>query len=121
MQHKKMEKKALLAYQKALQLEPENPNLLNNFAWLLLTADNVHLRDPLEALSMARFAAMKQPQGHILDTLATAYWANNFAEKAVETEEQAIFVDPGKRSYYLEQIEKFKNTRYSQELHGDQQ
>ncbi len=116
MQHKKMEKKALLAYQKALQLEPENPNLLNNYAWLLLTAENKKLRDPLEALSMARFAAMKQPQGHILDTLATAYWANNFIEKAVETEKQAIFAAPPQREYYLQQIDTFQNSSYENNL-----
>ncbi len=112
MQHKKMEKKAIAAYDKALELEPNNPKLLNNLAWLLLTCDDLTLRDPKRALEMARLAGMQAPAGHILDTLATAYWANGFSKKAIETEKQAIFVDPGEGKYYREQIQKFKNSTY---------
>ena len=112
MQHKKMEKKAIAAYDKALELEPNNPKLLNNLAWLLLTCDDQTLRDPKRALEMARLAGMQAPAGHILDTLATAYWANGFSQKAIETEKQAIFVDPGEGKYYREQIQKFKNSTY---------
>jgi Zn-dependent protease with chaperone function len=112
MQHKKMEKKAITAYDKALNLEPTNPKLLNNLAWLLLTSSDVSLRDPKRALEMARLAGMQVPAGHVLDTLATAYWANGFNEKAIETEQQAIFVDPGEGEYYRKQIIKFKNNEY---------
>lgn len=112
MQHKKMEKKAIAAYEKALALEPSNPKLLNNLAWLLLTSDNQSLRDPARALDLARLAAIQIPAGHILDTLATAYWANGFVEKAVETERQAIFADPEEGQYYREQILKFTSRSY---------
>ncbi len=112
MQHKKMEKKAIAAYDKALDLEPTNPKLLNNLAWLLLTSNDVSLRDPKRALEMARLAGMQVPAGHVLDTLATAYWANGFTEKAIETEQQAIFVDPGEGEYYRKQIQKFMNSEY---------
>lgn len=113
MQHKKMEKKAIAAYDKALALEPTNPKLLNNLAWLLLTSDNTTLRDPKRALEMARLAGMQIPAGHVLDTLATAYWANGFVEKAIETERQAIFADPSEGEYYRAQIIKFKNSTYT--------
>ncbi len=113
LQHKKMEKKAVLAYNKALELEPDNPRLLNNLAWLLLTCDDVTLRDPKRALDMARLASMQLPTGGILDTLAMAYWANGFMTKAVETEKQAIFVDPTEGDYYQRQINRFKNSQYS--------
>jgi len=112
MQHKKMEEKAITAYDKALELEPSNPKLLNNLAWLLLTSDDQTLRNPKRALEMARLAGMQAPAGHILDTLATAYWANGFSEKAIKTEQQAIFADPGEGKYYREQIQKFKNSIY---------
>ncbi len=115
MQHKKMEKKALAAYEKALVLEPSNPKLLNNLAWLLLTSDNPELRDPQRALDLARLAAMQVPAGHVLDTLATAYWANGFVDRAIDTEEQALFVEPGEGRYYREQIRKFSDTRYDSE------
>ena len=112
MQYKKMEKKAIAAYEKALTLEPSNPKLLNNLAWLLLTSDDLELRDPAKALDLARLAAMQVPAGHVLDTLATAYWANGFMEKAIETEKRAMFTDPEEGRYYREQILKFSKTRY---------
>ncbi len=113
MQHKKMEKKAIAAYDKALALEPSNPKLLNNLAWLLLTSDDPSLRNPKRALSLARLAALQIPAGHVLDTLATAYWANGFVDKAVEVETQALFADPAEGIYYREQIEKFQTEDYS--------
>lgn len=113
MQHKKMEKKAIAAYDKALALEPSNPKLLNNLAWLLLTSDNPVLRDPERALRLARLAALQIPAGHVLDTLATAYWANGFPEKAIEIETQALFADPAEGTYYREQIEKFRTEKYN--------
>ncbi|HID70696.1 MAG TPA: tetratricopeptide repeat protein [Desulfobacterales bacterium] len=112
LQHKKMEKKALAAYDKALALEPSNPKLLNNLAWLLLTSEDPKLRDPERALDLARLAAMQIPASHVLDTLATAYWANGFIEKAIDTEKKALFKAPTEGRYYREQIEKFRNTTY---------
>jgi Zn-dependent protease with chaperone function len=112
MQHKKMEKKALDAYEKALLLEPANPEVLNNLAWLLLTSKKLELRDPSRALSLARSAAMLEPRGHALDTLATAYWANSLIKEAVDTERQAIFVNPEQNEYYRLQIWKFTSTDY---------
>lgn len=112
MQHKKMEKKAIAAYNKALALEPSNPKLLNNLAWLLLTSDDLTLRDPGRALEMARLAGMQVPAGHILDTLATAYWANGFVKKAIEKEREAMFVDPAEGNYYSGQIRKFRKQEY---------
>ncbi len=112
MQHKKMEKKAIAAYDESLALEPANPKLLNNLAWLLLTSDDVSLRDPVRALDLARSAARHIPVGHVLDTLATAYWANGLTEKAIETEKQAIYTDPAEGQYYRGQILKFTNENY---------
>jgi Zn-dependent protease with chaperone function len=112
LQHKKMESKAIAAYNKALALEPSNPKLLNNLAWLLLTSDDPKLRDPAKALDLARLAAMQIPAGHALDTLATAYWANGFRDKAIKTEQQALFADPEEGHYYREQIRKFSTREY---------
>ena len=112
MQHKKMEKKALAAYDKALALEPSNPKLLNNLAWLLLTSEDPKLRDPERALDLARLAAVQVPASYVLDTLAMAYWANGFIEKAIDVEQKALLKDPSEGHYYRGQIEKFRNTTY---------
>jgi Zn-dependent protease with chaperone function len=119
MQHKKMEKKAVTAYEKALLLEPSNPKFLNNMAWLLLTSDDLSLRDPKRALDMARLAGIQLPAGHILDTLATAYWANGFVAKAIYTEEKAILANPAEGSYYRQRIHKFKNTKYNVDTNNE--
>jgi tetratricopeptide (TPR) repeat protein len=113
---RKMEDKALAAYQKAYSLEPVNPEIMNNLAWLLLTSDNLDLRDPLKALTLARVAATFQPKGHVLDTLATAYWANGLVAEAVRTEKQAAAVDTAQKRYYMAQIGKFTSLTYEESV-----
>lgn len=112
LQHQKMERKALLAYNKALALEPSNPKLLNNLAWLLLTCENPELRDPVRALELGLLAAQQGAVGYVLDTLATAYWANGFVTKAIEAEKQAILADPEEEDYYRRQMQRFRATDY---------
>ena len=113
---RKMEGKALAAYQKAYSLEPVNPEIMNNFAWLLLTSENLSLRDPLKALTLARGAATLQPKGHVLDTLATAYWANGLVEEAVRAEKQAAFADVAQERFYMTQITKFTSQTYEESV-----
>ncbi len=111
-----MDKHAISAYEKVLELEPANPVVLNNLAWLLLTSKNLKLRDPDRALTLARTAAIIEPSGHVLDTLATAYWAKGLLEEALINEIKAIKTDPGKRSYYRQRIELFKEQTYEKSL-----
>jgi tetratricopeptide (TPR) repeat protein len=111
-QELKKDGEALGAYSKALSLEPFHPEIMNNYAWLLLITEVKELRNPVKALSLALAAANRHPTGYILDTLATAYWANGNIKEAVATEKQAIAKDPSQQSYYLQQIEKFLNTHY---------
>jgi Zn-dependent protease with chaperone function len=113
---KKMEDRALAAYEKAFSLDPTNPEVMNNFAWLLLTSENLSLRDPGKALTLARGAAILQPRGYVLDTLATAYWANGFLEEAVRLEKQAIAEDPANARYYQSKILKFLDQTYEESL-----
>jgi len=112
MLNKKMEDKALAAYEKAFSLDPVNPEVMNNLAWLLLTSENLELRDPFRALTLARTAATLQPKGYILDTLATAFWANELVEEAVLAEKKAIAADMSQRRFYLSQILKFQSETY---------
>ncbi|MBW2660239.1 MAG: M48 family metalloprotease, partial [Deltaproteobacteria bacterium] len=101
-----MESRALQAYEKAYSMEPVNPEIMNNLAWLLLTSEDLSLRDPLKALTLARGAAILQPKGYIFDTLATAFWANGLIEEAVRTEKQAIRADFGQKRFYQARIVK---------------
>lgn len=111
---KKMEEKALAAYEKAFSLEPANPEIMNNLAWLLLTSNDLRLRDPLKALTLARAAASLQPKGYILDTLATAYWANGLIMEAVRVEQQAAMVDVAQKRFYQARIFKFTTQTYEE-------
>lgn len=108
-QGRKMYQEAIEAYEKALLLVPEQPEILNNYAWILLTADEKH-RDPQRALVLAQVAARVKPSGYIFDTLAMAYFQNGLWEKAIEVEMRAIEMDPVNEDYYLLQVEKFKNS-----------
>jgi len=120
MLNQKMEEKAYIAYEKAFSLDPVNPEIMNNFAWLLLTSENLELRDPLKALTLARGAATVMEKGYILDTLATAYWANGLVEEAVQTEQRAAAVDPAKRRFYQAQIERFLSLSYEASLNTNE-
>jgi Zn-dependent protease with chaperone function len=107
-----LEDRSLTAYSKALQLNPIDPEVLNNFAWLLLTSSDHTLRDPEKALFLARSAAELSPLPHVLDTLATAFWANGFIEEAIATERQALEKDTRQAPFYELQLERFKNEQY---------
>ncbi|MFH1215727.1 MAG: M48 family metalloprotease [Pseudomonadota bacterium] len=98
---------AINAYKKALDLVPQHPEILNNLAWIFLTATDLKFRDPQTALMLARIAAEQRPAGYILDTLAMAYWQNGFPQKAQQVEREAIRVDPEHRHYYEKQMERF--------------
>lgn len=106
------EEDARYSYEQAIRLSPDNAEALNNLAWLLLTAQEPSLRDPAKALLLAQNAATKK-NPHMLDTLATAYWANNNLEMALATEEEALARAVTHKDYYRGQMEKFRTTRYS--------
>jgi Zn-dependent protease with chaperone function len=110
---------SLAAYEKALALEPDNPETLNNLAWLLVTAGNPAVHDPEQALLLALQASSLRPTaGHILDTLAAAYWANNMLKEALETEDKAIGYDPANHIFYRRQMEFFLDNRWPADLEG---
>ena len=106
MQEKKMERKAIDAYERALLLEQNHADLYNNLSWLLLTAKDKTLLDPPRALILAEQAISIHEEGYILDTLATAFWANGHLNRAIATETRAAEIDQVNSRYYLQQAEK---------------
>lgn len=77
---------------------------LNNLAWFCATSD-VFLSEALEAAKRA--VALDPEAPNILDTLAEVYFRLGDSEKAVETIQAAIRIDP-ESAYYKEQLARFK-------------
>jgi Zn-dependent protease with chaperone function len=102
------EGEALAVYDRAVKLAPSDPEAANNMAWLLLTAEDASLRDPVRALQLAQVAARLSAKGFILDTLATALWANGLREEAIHTEIEAARLDPANSRYFRSQLERFQ-------------
>ncbi len=108
---------SLAAYEKALAMEPDNPETLNNLAWLLTTATDPTVPDPGRALFLAKQASSLRPTaGYILDTLAAAYWANNMIDEALDTERTAIKLDLGNRPFYRRQMDFYLNNTWPADL-----
>jgi len=101
-------KKALFAYEKSLDCLPDNPQILNNVAWLLATCPNPNLRNPERALELAQKAITLKVTSHILDTLAESYYVNGRYREAVLIELRAIDLVKENRSYYEKQLKKFE-------------
>lgn len=99
---------AAQAYEKALALDPGNPEILNNLAWVLATSKDASLRDPPKALAMAQRAIARKKAPHIWDTLAECLFANGRLQDAVEAEEKALAMSPENPEIYRDQLDKFK-------------
>jgi Zn-dependent protease with chaperone function len=104
---------AVAAYEKSLSFQPANPEVLNNLAWLYLTAEKKSWRDPVRALELAQKAAAINARSHILDTLAEAQWQNGDAAQAVLTERRALDGARENREYYRGQLGKFQAGPFS--------
>ncbi len=95
--------------QKAVDLDPTNPDALNNLAWLYVTSKDKRFFRPRIGLMLARKAASLKESPYILDTLAEAYYVNGDPTSAVRVIKRAIELKPENKSYYLKQLEKFSN------------
>jgi Zn-dependent protease with chaperone function len=101
---------AIEAYERVLLLDGEQALVLNNLAWLLVTAPDEGLRNPKRALVLAEKAVALEKSPSFLDTLAEAYYANGSTQKAVETIKEAISLEKGDDEYYKRQLEKFSSS-----------
>jgi len=99
---------AASAYQKAYKLAPESPDVLNDYAWFLVTTQKNEFRDYELGLQFAKQAVEKKQAPHILDTLAEAYFANGLFEQAIQAEQRAIALNPENPEHYRKQILKFE-------------
>jgi tetratricopeptide (TPR) repeat protein len=83
---------AIEAYREALRLDPDRYSASNNLAWILATASEPSLRDPTEAIALAKRAVegVDPPDPNYLDTLATAYAAGGRFADAIATASRAL-------------------------------
>ncbi len=99
---------AVDAYERSIRMESNNPEVLNNLAWLYATSEETAFRNPKRAVALARKAAALRMEPHILDTLAESYFVNGQMDRAVEAGRRALSAARKNRSYYEEQLEKFE-------------
>jgi len=83
---------AIADYEKAYKIEPHDPGLLNNFAWVLCTSPVDKLRNGKRALEIAKEACRltDYKQAHILSTLGAAYAETGDLKSAMEWSKKAI-------------------------------
>ncbi len=96
------------AYETALYLKFDSPEVLNNLAWLYATCEDESFRNYPRALFLSKSAASLERSPHILDTLAESYWVNGMADLAVEAAQQALMLARQDREYFEKQLQKFK-------------
>ena len=94
-------------FESALALDRKRPELLNNFAWLLLTAAEPQIQNIERGFRLAKEAASIKPAPHILDTLAEGYWRRGFPCVALDLEQKVLAAKPKQLEIYQRQAEKF--------------
>ena len=110
---------ALADYEKALKLEPKEPGILNNFAWLLATSPDDKLRDGKRAILLATEAceATDYKLAHILSTLAAAYAETGDFDSAVKWSTKAVELDDKKHDDEIKkELESYKAKKPWREL-----
>jgi tetratricopeptide (TPR) repeat protein len=87
---------AITELKHALSIKPDFPFAENELAWIYAAADDPNVRNPSEALSLARHAVQTSPKpvAAILDTLAETILLNGQHAEALKTEQQAASLDP---------------------------
>jgi len=105
---------AIKSSEQALAVAPDDPEVLNHLAWRLLTVKDKSLLNPVRALTLAQKAAQIEPAPHILDTLATAYWANGFVKEAIDIEQKALATGTKYKGLYRRRLEQIRTEKFGE-------
>ncbi len=95
-------------YEMSLSIKYEQPETLNNLAWLLVTCKDENFRERRRGLRLAEDAAELKMAAHIYDTLAEAYLLNEKYDEAVMASKTALELAIGDSAYFEEQVKKMK-------------
>ncbi|MBN1831662.1 MAG: tetratricopeptide repeat protein [Deltaproteobacteria bacterium] len=99
---------AIDMYERAFFLKEPDATTLNHYAWFLVTMPDKEFRNPKRAIELAEKAVAMERSPSYLDTLAEAYYVNGSIQKAIETINEAISLNPRNIAYYKDQLKKFK-------------
>lgn len=83
-------------FQQAVRLKPDGAPALTSLAWILATTPEETLRDGNQAVSLAERAVdlTDRREAEALDVLAAAYAAAGLFDRAVESSQEAMRLDP---------------------------
>ncbi len=107
--------KAKRAYEYSIGIKYNQPEALNNLAWLLLKTEDDLIRNPKKALKLASDAARLRQADFIMDTLAEAYYENEMYRQAYQAAQRALELSAANRSYFKKQVEKMKTAAEGRE------
>ena len=99
---------AIVAYERSIQLAPQDPETLNNLAWIYATCEETRYRNHAKALVYAERAAALHPAPYVLDTLAESFYVNGLYDRAITAIKKALAMAPQDRAYYEGQLNKFQ-------------
>lgn len=101
-------------FRAVLRVTPEDPQALNNLAWVLVTQPRPARAELTEGLTLARQAAESVDEAYIWDTLAESYYrlqryddAIHAASKALALAEQGAGRGDAPLRYYRERLDAF--------------
>jgi tetratricopeptide (TPR) repeat protein len=85
-------RKGVSLFRRALRVDPTSWDAANNLAWAYATSPDPEIRNPGEAVRLAKLALplRNADRGLVLDTLAAAYAAAGDFDRAVEASRESI-------------------------------
>jgi serine/threonine protein kinase/Tfp pilus assembly protein PilF len=91
---------AVARFREALKLDPNYAEVLNSLAWLLATCPDQAVRDPAEAVTLAKKAVAVAPQhADPLNTLGVAHYHSGNWQEAADTLDKSVTKRKGGDSY----------------------
>ena len=109
-------------YRRVLDIDPQDPYVLNNLSWLL---SQVHEKDEYllaESIRLVEKALQKKEAAFIWDTAAEVYWKSGKTDAAKNAAQNALLLaEKGEGisnhqgiEYYHRQLKKFSETVFTQ-------
>ena len=103
--------KAIADLSKGIELDPKDPYIPNDLAWIRATCPEERIRDGKEAVRLATKACELMKRASAVDTLAAAYAEAGKFSKAIEFEQEALktSADAAVKKQLEARLELFKN------------
>ena len=103
--------KAKKAYEYAIGLNYNQPETLNNLAWLLLTSEDESLRDPKRALKLAKDSVELREAAHTIDTLSEGLLSKPHVPGSPQRGQTGSRTGRGKSLLFQKAIQKNERSR----------